>query len=264
MIELFQVSYAAQGELTLDSVSLAARAGELLAVVGPNGAGKSTLLRVMAGEYGPTSGDVRMGGRALSTWSIRDRARVRAVSRHVTDIDLRCSAGRTVALGRSPHHGGVETARDAAIVRLAMEATDTTAFEKRPFAMLSSGERQRLRLARAFAQIWEGPAGRLLLLDDPVAGLDPSHQHRCLGHARRMAADGCAVVCALHDLNLACRYADVVAVLSGGRLRAYGVPTAVLTPTLLANVFDMDASLPAFRPAMSGNEPARAPASLST
>ncbi|MDB4942391.1 MAG: Heme transporter, ATPase component HmuV [Labilithrix sp.] len=225
----------------LRDVSLTARGGQVLALVGPNGAGKSTLLRILAGELAPTRGEVWLAGRAIAEWSPRERARRRAVLPQSSDLAFPFPCYEVALLGRMPHVVGRETQQDHAIVRLAMTVTDTRQHEARSYPTLSGGERQRVQAARALAQIWDGPGFRALLLDEPTASLDLAHQHAILGVARRMAEDGCAVVCVLHDLNLAAQYADDIAVLAAGRLVTVGRPARVLSPELLAGVFGVSA-----------------------
>ncbi|WP_407951494.1 heme ABC transporter ATP-binding protein [Pendulispora brunnea] len=227
----------------MNEVSLAAKPGEVVAIVGPNGAGKSTLLKMLSGELTPSSGEVRMGDRPLAEWSVHDRARVRAVLSQHEDLRFAFTGFDVVLLGRSPHIAGTESMRDTAIARLAMSATDTLAFEERTYVTLSGGERQRIQLARALAQIWEAPEGqhRVLLLDEPTNSLDLHHQHAVLHWARKMAADGVAVVAVLHDLNLAAQSADRIAVLRAGRRVAEGPPGDVLTAELVREVFSVEA-----------------------
>ncbi|WP_407951456.1 heme ABC transporter ATP-binding protein [Pendulispora rubella] len=227
----------------MKEVSLAAKPGEVVAIVGPNGAGKSTFLKMLSGELSPSSGEVRMGDRPLAEWAVLERARVRAVLSQHEDLRFAFTGFDVVLLGRSPHVVGTESVRDTAITRLAMSATDTLAFEERTYVTLSGGERQRIQLARALAQIWEAHEGqhRVLLLDEPTNSLDLHHQHAVLHWARKMAADGVAVVTVLHDLNLAAQCADRVAVLRGGRCVAEGAPKDVLTAALVREVFSVEA-----------------------
>lgn len=244
MIEALGVTVRAGGATLLHEVSLAARAGELLAVVGPNGSGKSTLLRVLAGELSPTAGSVELCGKPLGLFSRRDQARARAFARQESDVAFSFSAGDVVLLGRTPHTAGLETARDRAIAGLALRATRSVHLAPRLFPSLSGGEKQRVSLSRSLCQIWEAEPDapvRALLLDEPTASLDPAHQHAAIGEARRLARQGCAVVAVLHDLNLAAQYSDRIAVLRRGALRALGPPREVLTVELLASVFSLEA-----------------------
>lgn len=241
MIEAFAVTHRVLDATLLDDVSLAASPGELLAIVGPNGAGKSTLLRILAGELSPTEGHVTLAGRRLDEWSLRQQAELRAVLPQQSELAFSFTCHEVVLLGRASRPGGGESAADHAVVRSAMSATDTRPYEARAYPSLSGGERQRVQAARAVAQIWEPRPCRVLLLDEPTASLDLAHQHAMLRLARRMADEHCAVVCVLHDLNLAAQYATRLAVLRRGRVVASGTPARVLSAELLADVFEVDA-----------------------
>ena len=241
MIEIRSVTHRVGARSLLRDVSLAVNPGEVLVLVGPNGAGKSTLLRVLSGDLVPSAGEVLLDGRPLDALSLRERARLRATLPQQSDLAFPYSVHEVVLLGRSPHLDGRETQRDRAIARISMSVTDTLPFEDRAYPTLSGGERQRVQAARVVAQIWEGPGCRALYLDEPTASLDLAHQHAMLGLARRMAEDRCAVVCVIHDLNLAAQYATSIAVLHEGRIRALGPPARVLSPELLAEVFEVDA-----------------------
>jgi iron complex transport system ATP-binding protein len=242
VIEVLDVSVLAKAVTLLDHVSFTARAGEVVALVGPNGAGKSTLLKLLSGERVPSSGEVRFAGRALGEWTLHERARRRGVLPQSSELSFPFTAAEVVLLGRVPHTDGYETAEDVQITRLAMAGMDVLRHAERLYPTLSGGEQQRVHAARVFfSQIWCGPGPRALLLDEPVASLDLLHQHALLRRARSMAAVECAVVCVLHDLNLAAQYADRVVVLQRGRVRAEGSPAAVFSRDLLRDAFGVDA-----------------------
>ena len=229
MLAMRQVSVRVSGATLLDGVSLAVQPGEVLIVIGPNGAGKSTLLKALCGDIGATAGEVRMNGRLLRDWPLRERAKVRAVLPQETALGFPC---------------GGESAHDRDIARAALQRVEADHFAWRRYTTLSGGERQRVQLARVLAQIWEPPADgstRYLLLDEPTASLDLTHQHALLGLARRFAGHGVGVLAVLHDLNLAAAYADRIAVLKDGRLVALDAPAAVLQPALIKRVFAMTA-----------------------
>ena len=231
---------AIEGRHLLDDVSLAVRPGELVAVLGPNGAGKSTLLRALTGLTAPTSGIVTLDGRALATWSPRALAAARAYLPQNATLEWPLTVARVVALGRLPLAGlwGEPTAATDGAVDRALAELDALSLRDRIATTLSGGELARVLLARA---IVANP--RLLLADEPLAGLDPRHQLDALQRLRAMADDGRAVVLALHDLDLAARFATRVALLSGGKVLADGPPAETLTTERIAAAFAVTARI---------------------
>ncbi|MEW5967326.1 MAG: heme ABC transporter ATP-binding protein [Pseudomonadota bacterium] len=243
MIYASHIRVARGGRNLLDDVSLSARAGEVLAILGPNGAGKSTLLKVMAGEFAPDAGEVALGGRRLRNWLPVELARVRAVMRQDTHLEFAFTAREVVMMGRYPHCERHTTARDWDIVDDALAAADAGHLAARPYPRLSGGEKARVQFARALAQVWPGDTeARLLFLDEPTAALDITHQHSLLVLARDLSRAHCfAVIAVLHDLNLAARYADRIALLDQGRVAALGTPAEVLTPEQLMATYHVAA-----------------------
>jgi iron complex transport system ATP-binding protein len=225
----------------LSRVTLAARPGELVALVGPNGSGKTTLLRCALALQTPTSGAVEVFGREAGRISIRERARqVAWVPQDEAPRD-NVRLDHYVLYGRYAHLApfGGETAEDRAIADRAL--VDVGLWDRRHAGILelSGGERQRLLLARALSQ-----GSPLLLLDEPTAHLDIGHQLDLLARVRDLVRTrGVCAVAALHDLNLAARFADRLAVLSHGRLVADGPPSAVLSPAVLREVWGIDAEI---------------------
>ena len=243
VFELESVTVTRGARRVVDDVSFALAAGEVLAVMGENGAGKSTLLRVMAGDLEPARGAVRLAGRALREWSILQQAQRRAVMPQSTTLGFSFTAFEVVLLGRSPHCAGNPGAVDRAIARDALRRTDATHLTERSFPTLSGGERARVLLARAFAQVLaqeENGTPRALLLDEPSASLDIAHQHAAFRGIRALARDrGVAAITVLHDPNLALLYADRVALIKDGRLLACGPPDVALTEELASQCFSI-------------------------
>ena len=231
------ISVRLGGATILDSASLDARPGELLGLLGPNGAGKSTLLRVMAGLLKPLAGEVRFGGALLGTMAAGERARrIAFMPQH--DAQHPFTALETVLMGRYPHLGRFELEgwSDREIARGAMERTDTGEFETRQLDTLSGGERQRVLLARTLAQ-----QAAVLLLDEPAANLDLKHRLSIMDVLRaEIDKREIAVVMALHDLSLAGRYCDRLALMSNGAIAAEGAPADVLTPANLREAFEVE------------------------
>jgi iron complex transport system ATP-binding protein len=220
----------------VDCVSLELQAGELLALVGPNGAGKSTLLALLGGERDPSEGVVELDGMPLGAFTSRALARRRAVMRQQPTVPFGFFAHEVVELGRGPWAGVRGRPDDHQAVHQAMERAQVADLAVRRVDVMSGGERARLALARALAQ-----DAAILLLDEPIASLDPRHQHAVLGLARDLAREGRSVLAVLHDLGLAAAYADRVAVMHQGRLRACGRPAEALTDSLLEEVYELPA-----------------------
>ncbi len=226
------------GRVVLRDVSLSLSSGHLVALVGPNGAGKTTLLRALAGLV-PSEGVIHVRGDALSSLSLRERARRFAYLPQGHLVHWPLPARDIVALGRYPH-GATDPARltvkDAEAVVRAMRAADVMDFSERRVTELSGGERSRVALARALAV--EAP---VILADEPVSSLDPRHQLDVMKTLRAAADTDALVIVVTHDLGLAARFADTVLVLSDGRLVSQGVPAEALSERVMAEVFRISA-----------------------
>ena len=226
------------GRAVLDDISLSLASGHLVALVGPNGAGKTTLLRALAGLL-PSDGAIHVGGEALSSLGLRERARRFAYLPQGHVVHWPLPARDIVALGRYPH-GATDparlTPRDSEAVLRAMQATDVVEFADRRVTELSGGERSRVALARVLAV--EAP---VILADEPTASLDPRHQFDVMKSLRAAADRGALVMVVTHDLGLAAQFADHLLVLSEGRLASQGTPAAALSDQVMAEVFRISA-----------------------
>ena len=237
-IEAHDIGVILGGNAILRNVGLALRQGELLGLVGPNGAGKTTLLRVMAGLLAPAQGAVRYDGESRRTLGRQALARRVSFLAQGSDTSWPLSVEAVVGLGRLPHRrpfGGL-TEADRAAIAAALAHCDVAGFGDRTIGTLSGGERRRVLLARALAV--EAP---YLLADEPLAGLDPLHQLEVMELLRRTARRGAGVVVVLHDLTLATRFCDRLALLDHGRLVAEGAPETVLDDISLGGVFGVEA-----------------------
>lgn len=221
----------------IDGVTLSLRPGRMMALVGPNGAGKSTLLRAALGLLPLAAGQITLDGTPVSRLEARARARQIAYLPQGHQAIWPVPVARIVALGRLPHRAAFAPAstQDAAAVALAMARAEITDFAARAVCDLSGGERARVMLARALAV----EAG-ILLADEPVAALDPRHQLQVMTLLRGIADAGTAVICVLHDLGLAARFCDEVAVLDDGRLTAAGPPETALSPEVLRRTYGIE------------------------
>jgi iron complex transport system ATP-binding protein len=201
------------GRRVLQGIELSVAPGEIVAVIGANGAGKSTLLKAVSGLIAPAEGVVTLGGVALAEIDARTLGREIAYLPQERAVHWPLTVRRLVLLGRLPFRARVAgpSVDDARAVDEAMAAMDVSQFADRPVTELSGGERARVLLARALAQ-----RPRFLVADEPTTGLDPAHGLTLFAQFVRMAAEGRAVVVALHDLSLAARYCHRVLLLKAG------------------------------------------------
>jgi ABC-type cobalamin/Fe3+-siderophores transport system ATPase subunit len=237
MLEVCSIQVAYGDRQVLNNIGFEVPAGSILGVVGPNGAGKTTLIRALSGVVPLSAGKVQVGGKDLAVLKHSDRARLVAVVPQARSLPQAFTGWQLVLLGRTPHLNwlGHVSSHDEACVRKALLRARAADLAERRVGELSGGEQQRLLLARALAQ--EAP---LLLLDEPTTHLDLQFQIGLLDQIRDLAdREGIAVVVALHDLNLVSRYADKVALLVEGEMRAFGPPAEVLQPELLGQVYQI-------------------------
>ena len=218
----------------LDEVSLSVQPGRFVVVIGPNGAGKSSLLSVMSGLWRPDAGRVLLGDREVGDYRPAERARRCAVMRQDNSRPSGMTVLEAVELGRVARGTGEDAKKIAWAMLEQMKLADLAS---RDCARLSGGEWQRVAFARTVAQICDAESAGVLLLDEPVSSLDPAHQHELLGAARRLAREGHAVLAILHDLNLTSQYADEVALLSAGSLRACGPAAEIMQPEILSDIY---------------------------
>ena len=217
----------------LHNVDLAIKAGCWTSIAGPNGAGKSTLLKVLAGLL-PHSGMVFLQGQPLHRWADRARAQQLAwLGQNETSAnDL--TVWDVAMLGRLPHQAWLAPpgTADHAAVESALRATQAWDWRQRPLGQLSGGEPQRVLLARALAV-----QAQVLLMDEPLANLDPPHQADWLELVRALVAEGKTVVSVLHEISMALQ-ADELVVVAQGRVTHQGACASPATHQALVDVFD--------------------------
>ena len=217
----------------LHDVTLALPAARWTSVVGPNGAGKSTLLKVLA-QLLPCTGQVELLGQPLASLPARQRAQRLAWlgQNEATADDL--TVWDVVMLGRLPHQAwlAAPSAADLAAVEQALKSTQAWDWRSRSLGQLSGGERQRVLLARALAV-----QAQVLLMDEPLANLDPPHQADWLVVVRQLVAAGTTVVSVLHELSMAL-HADELVIMAAGRISHQGLCADAVTHRALEAVFD--------------------------
>jgi len=231
------VGYA--GAPVVRGATLAVRAGEFVGLVGPNGAGKSTLLRAITGDAELLGGTLSLSGTDSSTLSSLQRARIVGVVPQQVTAAFALRSREFVEMGRHPYLArfAALSAHDNEVVDRVLALTDTARLADQPTDELSGGDLQRLALAQALAQ-----EPSVLLLDEPTSHLDLNHQLQVLELVRSLASDhGMAVLAVFHDLDLASRYADRIAVVADGSVSVADTPERVITADTLRGVFGVRA-----------------------
>ena len=213
-------------------------AGAVTGLVGPNGAGKTTLLRVAIRLLLPQSGSIAVLGRDLGAWPAGELARAIGYLPQNAEAHWPILAHNLVALGRLPHRSAFSpiSLGDESAIQDALARCDGEALAARRMDELSAGERARVLLARALAT-----AAPILLVDEPAAHLDPSHQLQLMDLLRAEATRGTAVVVTLHDLALASRFCDEIVVMKDGEIASRGAPIDALDDQTLQDVFAIQA-----------------------
>nr|VFJ69441.1 MAG: iron complex transport system ATP-binding protein [Candidatus Kentron sp. FW] len=230
------------GKTVLREMDITIRPGFLTGILGPNGAGKSTLARALLGYLPLAGGRVTLGEKEIKSYSSGERARRIGYLAQGHTIHWPLLVEKVVELGRLPHRRGGQSATtmvtgtDRQAVERALEQAGIAHLRGRTMDTLSGGEKARVLLARVLA----GEPG-VLLADEPLAGLDPAYQLRIVALLRELAGQGLAVAVVMHDLTLAARFCDRVALLRDGALLAEGTPGQVLTDTHLASSFGIEA-----------------------
>ncbi len=230
------VSLDLGGREVLSAVDIAFGSASLYAMVGPNGAGKSSLMRILAQVLAPSQGSVLLDSQRIADLPSRQRARIVAYLPQDRQAAWPMPVRELVMLGRMPHGATLEQAvsADWQAVDTALERTKVSDLADRCITHLSGGERARVFLARALAT-----QASILLVDEPIAALDPHHQWLIMETLQQEARSGCLVIAVLHDLSLAARFADRIVMLDQGRMVAQGDTAVVLTAQRLADVFNI-------------------------
>ncbi|MBO9575302.1 MAG: ABC transporter ATP-binding protein [Sphingobium sp.] len=236
------VAVRRNGRAIVDAVSLRLESGMFVALLGPNGAGKSTLLSCLAGLVRPDEGSISLDDSDLTAIGLKALARRRAFLPQSPRAEWPVSVERLVALGLTPQlpaFGGLPAEMTARVADM-LAQVDLTVHRDQPATTLSGGELACAMLARAMVGDPD-----ILLIDEPLTGLDPRHALDGIARLRALADAGKLVLASMHDLTLAARHASHVAVMREGRLAAFGETATTLTAALLRDVFEVDVRISA-------------------
>lgn len=221
-------------KIILDDLSAQFNRAELTILLGPNGTGKSSLLKVLTQELA-LNGEVFFDDIAVQKWPTKKLAKQLGVLPQSSSLMFNFAVHEVVELG-----GIALNCTNKEIKYLAqknMHLTDTQHLSDRLYPSLSGGEKQRVHFARVLTQLEQSGDKKILLLDEPTAALDLSHQHQTLKLAKKLAIQGATVLIVMHDLNLASQYADRVMILNEGKIVADGTPWQVISEQNIEQVY---------------------------
>ncbi len=235
MLQLTDLSLHRHGRQLLHSISLTAVPGELTILLGPNGSGKTTLFRALAGSWPLTSGEILWGGKPIHNLLPKERSLIISLVPQSPFCPFPFTVRQLVSMGRFAQGDYHAATGDTHHVTKALAQVDATHLADRLMTELSSGERQRVFLARSLAT--DCP---VLLLDEPTSNLDIRHQLELWELLRELAKQGRTILCAAHDLVMAQRYGDVATVLRKGHLYSHGQLNTSLNEECLREVFGVD------------------------
>ena len=226
----------------LKNISIEVKENEILSIIGPNGAGKSTLLKSLAGDINPTNGNIFYDGININQIDIQERAFTRSVMSQLQPIAFDFSVKEIVEMGwidrgESKYADQFDDAVQEVILKCGVKD-----LIDRNFNTLSGGEQRRIHFARTLLQLWRPSNSsdpKYLFLDEPTANLDLTYEIKLLNIVKDVAQEGAGVILVLHDLNLAAKFSDKVAILKGGLLIDIGLPKDILKSTLLSDVYEI-------------------------
>lgn len=235
MLKIAGLTCGYEKKTVLSDINFRVDSGEFLGVIGPNGSGKTTLLRALSRVIAPIDGKVFWQDKDIRTIPAKELARDIAVVSQNSSLD-NLTAEEFILLGRIPYCGAFqffETKKDLEVVRKAMDLTGTIRFKDRVLNHMSGGEKQLVLIARALAQ-----EPKLLLLDEPTAHLDITHQVNILDLIARLNRDfGLTVIMVLHDLNLASEYCHKLLLIDSGRIYKTGHPWEIFNSRDIEEVY---------------------------
>ena len=237
MLTANNISQVIKGKTLLNPMSLSFQAGEMWGIVGPNGAGKSTLMNLLAGMTKPSSGDIRLNDQIMDNIAALDIAQQRAYLSQQNSDDISFTCEEILSMAAYPWGKAVKEEH----LQQMFEWFELEHLKSRPYGQLSGGERQRCNLARSFLQILPNGFGNsILLLDEPLTGLDISHQVRLFKLLTELQGKGITIVMVLHDVNLALRYCSHSILLKDSQLIKQGKVGEVLTSERLSDTFETE------------------------
>ena len=227
----------------LKNISVEVNEKEILSIIGPNGAGKSPLLKSLAGDINPIKGNIFYDEKNINNINIQERAFTRSVMSQLQPIAFDFSVKEIVEMGWVDRGESKYADQFDDAVNEVIHKCGVKDLINRNFNTLSGGEQRRIHFARTLLQLWRPSNSddpKYLFLDEPTANLDLTYEIKLLNIVKEIAQEGAGVMLVLHDLNLAAKFSDKVAILKSGSIIDIGLPKDVLRSTLLSDIYEID------------------------
>ena len=241
-LSLKSVSLKLDNRQILKDVSLEINEGEIVSVIGPNGAGKSTLLNVLSGDISPDSGNTTYDNKQLNKISIQERAFTRSVMSQMQTLVFNFNVKDVVEMGWLQRGNSDFSSNFTMAFEAVTSECNVHNLVHRKFNSLSGGEQRRVHFARTLLQLWRPSQSndpRYLLLDEPTANLDLSSEMLLMNILKARASSNVGILVILHDLNLASHFADKIAIMKDGEIKAFGKPEEIMTDDFLTSIYEV-------------------------
>lgn len=243
MLQIHQLKYSTKGRCLINNIDLTIHPGELIAIVGPNGAGKSTLLNCISSELKYEALSFKFKEKQINQYTKKELPLHRAKFSQQQASEINLKINEIVLMGRYPYFSNEPDDEDWQLVNLWMQKTETNHLQDREYEQLSGGEKQRLHLARVFAQLENNIDQKLIVLDEPLNNLDVAHQYKTLHLIKAFTKNNNAALVVLHDLNIAAQFADRLLLLNKGKIEIVDTPEKVLTKERISKVYQYPCTL---------------------
>ena len=245
-LNLKSVSIKLDNRQILKDVSLEINEGEIVSVIGPNGAGKSTLLNILTGDISPDSGDTIYDNKQLNKISIQERAFTRSVMSQMQTLVFNFNVKDVIEMGWLQRGNSDFSINFLMAFEAVTKECNVHNLVHRKFNSLSGGEQRRVHFARTLLQLWRPSQSndpRYLLLDEPTANLDLSSEILLMNILKARASSNVGILVILHDLNLASHFADKIAIMKGGEIKAFGMPEEIMRDDFLTSIYEVPIKL---------------------
>lgn len=243
MVRIHDLNFKVRNRFLLRHINLEIHPGEFVAIVGPNGAGKSTLLSSIASEIEYDANEFLFNDKEIKKYNRQEIPLHRAKFSQHQSNEINLKNDEIVLMGRYPYFNNEANNEDLEIVEKWMQKTETSHLNDRAYEQLSGGEKQRLHLARVFAQLENNIKNKLLLLDEPLNNLDVAHQFKTLHLIKKFTQKDNSAMVVLHDLNMAAQFADRLILLNKGSIEMFDEPKKVLTQQRISDVYQYPCSI---------------------